>query len=299
MLANLPLPTTIGVELELNNICGVGADVEKIRSTLQRKGLGDWVVKTDGSCGRTGSGVELNSPIMSTTSHLRSVITVCATLRQLGYKTSSRCGLHVHVGARSLTHEQTRRLIGFMVEWENAFYMLDPDRKTNRFCAPIREETLEKLRRSGAANWNAWSDRYHWLNGMAFNRHGTFELRLMEGTLDDAHVLGWVATLLHIYSLIVNGENPTTNFEKRVDSDTSALFDSFIAALKLGNDERSQQARSWLMDRYSKTAHDAEALRRRAARHNALKSAWTGGKRLNFTIAERPQTVPASSSVSD
>mgnify|MGYP003813120689 CR=1 FL=1 len=118
-LQNNRLTTTVGVELEVNNIANASNDKAKVRArfTQVAHGLERWVVKGDASCGNGSSGgVELNSFIMESTDDLRTVAKACYEMRGLGFKVNTRCGLHVHLGVSHLTDAQVADLRAAVAE---------------------------------------------------------------------------------------------------------------------------------------------------------------------------------------
>lgn len=272
-----PLPTTIGVELEVNNVANAENDRAKIRSRFTRdaRGLERWVVKGDASCGNGSSGgVELNSPIMRTADDLRTVIKVCTTMRRLGFKVNGKCGLHVHVDVRRLTDDQRVRFIRFFATWENAFFLLDPDRKHSTYCKPLSNDIRRNLH--ALTDWSVWNDRYFWMNGRAFREHGTCEFRLMEGTLDDFHVLGWVSCLLYIYDRVVNHGLDGSLDKIEVSDEPFDLLTRLVEAIKFDDSPRAKLAKSWLMIRFSKVQEVRGLVELRARRRENLKKAWRG-----------------------
>jgi len=272
---NTELVTTVGVEIEMENTRNVNSDVRFISDKLSRAGL-NWVVKTDASCGRSGAGVELNSPILRTDADLNSVSRVCEMMDELGYKVTKKCGLHVHIDVRRLTEDERNRLIRFFVQYQDCFFELAPGRRAVHYCAPLTADVLAKLRQN--RGWSAWSTRYFWMNGCAYTEHGTVEFRLMSGSLNPNHVTGWVNFLLYVYDKVVNhGAFGDATFFHPDASTGRDCFDKMLHVTGLDNLEvegRAEVARSWVTARWDDAHSDVQSIR--AERRRRLQAAWRG-----------------------
>lgn len=292
------LPTKVGLEIEIENICGVNTDIQKVRENFQRRAnCPDWNIKTDGSCGRSGYGVECVSPVLVTEEDLTQVVRACVALRKLGFKATPKCGLHVHLDVSRLDAEQRRRFIQFFVHFENAFYLFDPTRKTNRFCLPLSESIMAMLQAGGS--WDSWESRYHWMNGQAFSKHGTCEFRLMGGTIDEEHILGWTNFLLHIYDQTVNHgldvDCWNKGWNKVVRADDVELLTELVSNANLAgpgtrNERRAQIAREWASRRFRDAQNFQDLARLRAERRARRLDAWSGKKPYMPIFA--PHQVP-------
>ena len=286
------LPTTAGCEIEVNNIAGLGKDVAWVQENfIRRANLPDWSVKTDGSCGRTGAGVEVVSPVFKTEDDLKQVVKACANLKRGGFKVSERCGLHVHIGVGNLTEEQRNRFIKFFVHFENAFYLFDPTRKKNKFSAPISPEIIYAVKAENKG-WGAWTGRYFWMNGMAYVAHTTVEFRLMGGTLDETHIVGWIEFLLHIYDQVVNFNLDAPSWDKVDNTDDFALLQHLLTSANFGGtSHRSQVAREWAMQRFKDVQGVQDVAAMRAERRARRLAAWKG-KQPFVPIFVPGQVVP-------
>ena len=70
-----------------------------------------WYVGDDSSISGPGVHIEVSSPILRGAKGLAEVRKVCRVLQQLGCKTNSSCGLHVHVAQGRLSPRVTYSLI--------------------------------------------------------------------------------------------------------------------------------------------------------------------------------------------
>ena len=211
-MPNYQLPTSVGIELEVNNLTSnINDDVALVKRTMEQR-VADfssvegrplqWVIKQDGSCGTSsGPGVEVNSGVFLDSGNLeKSVRAMCKLLSDLHFTANHRCGFHVHIGVTQLNRAQTAKFAKFLARHEAAFYMLDPTRQSVSYCAPLTEPIMQGINHGDG--WGAWTGRYHWINGQSYPSHGTLEFRLMTGTIDPEQVLGWVAFILHTYQEI-------------------------------------------------------------------------------------------------
>lgn len=287
-----PLPTTVGVEIEVQNIAGVQRDLAYVTNNFARRSnLPDWEVKLDGSCGRSGHGVEVVSPILKTDEDLKSIVRACAALKRLGFEVTSKCGLHVHLGVEDLSTASRDRLLRFFVRHENGFFLLDPSRRQSTYCKPLCPLIVNGIKEG--RGWNAWNDRYYWLNGKAFSRHRTVELRLMGGSLDEHHIIGWVHFLLHVYESCKNGLDVETWDQVQLADD----FSTFTAMLQEANfdgapdQKRAVIAREWALGRYQNVQGFQDNARIRAERRQRRLDAWSGKKPFVPIFSHASKTI--------
>lgn len=290
------LPTTAGVELELNNQAGINHDIVELRAKLER--FTGWVVKTDGSCGDRGAGPEVISPIMRTEADLHKVDEVCHELTRLGYEVTPKCGFHVHIGVSALTAVQRDRFIQLLHQFENVFFKLAPGRRATRWCKEIPANYIEAVRRG--AGWQAWTDRYHWVNGCAFSRHTTCEIRLMSGSLNPRQVVGWVNLLLHLYDVCRKGVLAGELSWVKEASDSDATLRKLMTVARLtaedelddfNPDERLRVglARTYLLQRWEDVQNDVVSIRQERKRR--LHAAWKGQEKFEPVFAKPTVTM--------
>lgn len=123
----------------------------------------------------------------------------CAEITRVGGFVDSQCGVHVHLDVHGLPDNERKRILRYWAAFEEYFYALvAPSRKHNEYCQSIklrqprgrRERYLPRGRR----------ERYLSLNRMAFEKYGTFEVRLHHGSLDAAELCDWVSILCQAFS---------------------------------------------------------------------------------------------------
>lgn len=182
-----------GVELELDTFAATSSvwlDLNQVSRKLKHpiinvgyyrsSGGWSWDIKTDSSCG-----VEVASPAL-TLNEWDDVVRVCLLLKDSGYQTTGRCGVHVHHG---IGDYRFRTKVKFLRWWsllERAFLALNaPERRNNRYCRPLNFswETVDAISPALVRGLT--------YRAVRFRRH-TLEFRTLEGTLDVAKIYDWV-----------------------------------------------------------------------------------------------------------
>jgi len=160
-----------------------------------------WNAQADSS---VSGGVEVVSPILTGEEGLYQTWAVVEYLASIGTQVDRRCGLHVHVDARSLTEAQVRTIQREFQKVERAFYALNAEKAGERwgsiYCMPYS--------RVGAAQ--ADGTRYmslniqNWLRGTRSKK--TLEFRLFAGTMDPRKVMTAVLMCVSLVAAVANGE---------------------------------------------------------------------------------------------
>jgi hypothetical protein len=146
----------------------------------------EWTAVYDGSV----RGAEVVSPILND-ARLNEASTVARLLLGAGASVDRSTGFHVHIGFDSFGdsyEERLNTLANFYINWHTAHEtigtLVAPSRLNNRFCKvrTIAEAhaTAEQIRNGHIGI----GDRYVSLNLESFDRHGTIEVRLHQGTLN-------------------------------------------------------------------------------------------------------------------
>lgn len=140
-------------------------------------------------------------------------------VRQIHAKVNDSCGLHVHVDASRFDNKTLKNLMSIMYSKEELlFQALDvPETRVERWCKPVRENVLKKVRsmtpNAGRSRLERiWyegdvrtGEHYNWTRYHALNLHsmfyrGTVEYRLFNSTLHAGRVKAYVHLALGISS---------------------------------------------------------------------------------------------------
>ena len=153
----------------------------------------DWTAVHDGSV----RGAEVVSPILND-ERLNEASTVARLLLGAGASVDRTTGFHVHLGFDSFGdsyEERLNTLANFYINWHTAHEtigtLVAPSRLNNRFCkvrtVAEAHATAERIRDGHIGI----GDRYVSLNLESFDRHGTIEVRLHQGTLNGRKAVAW------------------------------------------------------------------------------------------------------------
>lgn len=124
----------------------------------------------------------------------------CKSLREIGATANSSCGLHVHIGAASLTDEEYCNVFVNYMRLETAIEsFLAPSRRGlyARWCKSLRTNenaVLAATTKVGMCN-ALHCDRYHRVNANAYSAHKTIEFRQHQGTTNYTKIEHWVKFL--------------------------------------------------------------------------------------------------------
>jgi hypothetical protein len=156
-----------------------------------------WKIVTDASI---VDGGELVSPPLTRDELERQVPVACAALTAAGATVAARCGMHVHLEVRGFRGPQLRRAwVAWFANQGLINEYVSPSRRDGQWCRLVTQADLDYLLRRetgtardvgrGLVNLN----RYSVLNGQAYGRYGTIEVRLHQGTINVKKILAWHA----------------------------------------------------------------------------------------------------------
>lgn len=177
---------------DMCHTCGSTVNTEGVESNrailirrIRNEKLSSCVtVKGDGSL-RPAQGYDPVEIVVSfTRSNRAPLFTVCKILREMEATVNTSCGLHVHLDMRHLTARgaMTRaRRIAAAVPYLKR--ILPPSRRENHFC---RNDL------SGIRNGH----RYSFVNGQAYRKHKTIEIRGHSGTTDAVKIDHWINLMI-------------------------------------------------------------------------------------------------------
>lgn len=188
--------TTFGLEFEVAGISTGAASAALNRGGIRchetrPHGLNeDWTSVYDGSV----RGAEVVSPILDEL-RLNEASTVSRLLLAAGGKVDRTTGFHVHIGARGVLSNDL--IANWYLNWNLVHdaigALVAPSRLNNSYCKPVSREraelNAERIRGGNVSDFNG--DRYQSFNLQAFDRHGTLEIRLHQGTLNGTKAIAW------------------------------------------------------------------------------------------------------------
>ncbi len=208
MLASEPTATmprtafTFGVEIECNVARGAVREAAEVTGMSyeyegynHRDGHSYFKFTSDGSV-RGENPIECVSPVMQGAKGKSTLKCAIDTLNRAGASVNRSCGLHVHIGAASLTGQQ------FANVFNNYFYLetlidsfMAPSRRrdVNGYCCSLKDHSaLTRCASISDVKCTLNNDRYHKLNPMSYDRHKTIEFRQHQGSTDYKKILNWV-----------------------------------------------------------------------------------------------------------
>ena len=178
-----------GIELETSEC----TDYRKLRDKIS------YGAKYDGSI----SGMEFVSPILQGDKGLWSTRGFCTRAKHMGFKVNSDCGYHVHIDVSGNTPLQQRH-IACAYACTYAFWcrLVKQGRIGGTWCRALPWEPESMATTYRFPQFCDRQNRYTWFNVNSLERHGTFEIRLHEGTLDSRTVCNWVKAHLRFADFV-------------------------------------------------------------------------------------------------
>jgi len=188
--------TTFGLEFEVAGISTSAASsalnrggIRCIEPNRQHQTHEDWSSVYDGSV----RGAEVVSPILDEV-RLNEASTVARLLLGAGGKVDRTTGFHVHIGAQGLSQDHIAQwYLNWNLLHDAIGVLVAPSRLNNSYCKAVNrdraEANAERIRNGRISDIN--NDRYQSFNLEAYQRHGTLEIRLHQGTLNGAKAVAW------------------------------------------------------------------------------------------------------------
>lgn len=155
---------------------------------------------TDSSIHGTNPAECVTPPLNSDASGFESLKSCCKALAEIGAHANTSCGLHVHIGAASLTDEEYCNVFVNYMRLETAIEsFLAPSRRGRhaRWCASLRnheDRVLAATTKNGMRE-ALYGDRYHRVNANAYAAHKTIEFRQHQGSTNYTKIEHWVKFL--------------------------------------------------------------------------------------------------------
>lgn len=150
--------------------------------------------KIDGSI----SGMEFVSPILQGDAGLAEVRKFLHSANRYKFKVNGDCGLHIHIDAGGLTPLQRRKITYAFVKTYGVWQSLVTEYRAHD-CNWALATGYNCNEVQNCRNFDRFAGnqtRYHWFNLAAIEDHGTFEVRLYQGTLNANEICNWIKALL-------------------------------------------------------------------------------------------------------
>ncbi len=194
-----------------------------------------WGSKRDGSlttAGHSGmEAIEVVSPILAGEDGLAAAFYVAETIANMGGKVNKSCGLHIHVDAHGMTHEQIQAVRSTFIRYERAFYAI---------CGGKAKERMQNPYAKASDNWGSdRSDRYRSLNltNILGTGHGyeTIEFRVWYSTLDPEIITTAIYACVALVCQVLNGNVQTgpriENFTESVREFCSFAYNETVTRI--------------------------------------------------------------------
>lgn len=139
--------------------------------------------------------IECVSPVLTSKDGFAKLENACKCLNEAGAQVNKSTGLHVHIGAATLTDEQYINVFHNykMLETVIDTFMAQSRRANNsRWCVSLRDHDFECCRAKDGVRAELDFDRYHKVNAESYSRHKTIEFRQHQGTTDYTKISNWV-----------------------------------------------------------------------------------------------------------
>lgn len=168
---------------------GVEIETAQCKYVCRVQGTTPFGAKYDG----TISGKEFDSPILAGDEGLAVIRDFCDIAKRRAWTVDERCGTHIHLDMSSQTSASLRQTaVGYLHTYQSWSKLVDPSRLGNEFCMPPTYNVSAVTASVYFSSFTETRRRYEFINFRAFERHGTFEIRGLEGTLDKNLLVNWI-----------------------------------------------------------------------------------------------------------
>lgn len=195
---------TFGVEIECFNVSRVQLVSECRSNNLaiqsesynHRDNNSYYKIVSDSSIAGENAN-EIVSPVLAGKNVKNSLKKICEALAACDARVNMSCGLHVHIGASSISEEHYCRIIRNYQKLElaiDSFMPLSRRANNNGYCKSLLGRNLDycTTRNEIIRRFNS---RYYKVNAEAYERHKTIEFRHHGGTTDYEKIMHWVVFL--------------------------------------------------------------------------------------------------------
>lgn len=210
-----PTENYLGIEVE----CLIRNDSKKFfKELLCKQRLHKNVqVTSDSSIRKDADGYEgIELRILVTERELQSVmarLSKCFKHRKVDAYVNKSCGLHVHLDMRNRDHRlMFKRLL-------NVQKLLRESQSTSRlvstYCKEVTETDFESAKDRG--------ERYSVINTVSFDRHGTLEVRVHDGTVNTKDITNWCMFLTGVLNTNITSKITNVDMLRGTDIASNAL----------------------------------------------------------------------------
>ena len=264
----------VGVECEVEGLEGFGMG--------RVAGLKGWRATGDGSL--DCDGVEFIGEPMNGDRLYNSIDELSRYLRTIGASTSRNCGLHVHVNAIDLYHEELKGVLYVARKVEPLLYAMQPrSRRESRWCRPMRlnkrgidiidsNDSFVETWYEGDASTDKYHDsRYHGLNLHARVYLGTVEFRYHTGTINARKMKCWteictaiVDTGAYLSRFFRNKDSKLSKKQREMKRVFTSNVDHYVnvdMVSRLLN--LSKEAKAYMIERINKFSPDSDCIEER------------------------------------
>ena len=168
-----------GVELETSECCGY----------RQLKDNTIWECKHDCSI----DGMEFVSPILYGDEGLEEIEGFCKVAKRMDFRVNRSCGFHAHFDVSNESEDSLRSIAYAYCKTYNLWCSFVAEhRGENRMCGSPDYTLLDIKTNDNFDYFVGKRDRFEFVNWRAYLVHGSFEVRLYQGTLDAEEICNWV-----------------------------------------------------------------------------------------------------------
>ena len=145
--------------------------------------------KYDATC----TGREFVSPILGGDEGLQTVRDFCDHAKRRGWEVDSGCGVHIHLDMSQEDRATAKRIaVAYLLTYPTWAKLVDPKRLTNQYCMPPGHNAHYVQNHNDFGYLCGSCYRYEFINLAAYCRHGTIEIRGLEGSLDKVLITNWI-----------------------------------------------------------------------------------------------------------
>lgn len=187
-------------ELKSNRRFGIELETSRCPEHHKLRKHTTYGSKFDGSIG----GMEFISPILQGDRGLWATRGFCTRAKNKGFEVDSDCGYHLHIDVSDNTNIQRRHIACAYAYTESFWHSLVNNYRAYdcSYCRALRWEGDSMVTAYNFERFCDSQDRYQWFNVYSLGYHGTFEIRLHEGTLDSRLICNWVKAHLRFADFV-------------------------------------------------------------------------------------------------